>query len=210
VSFDPVLDEAFGITHTKQQIRPREYLLDILTPDFENMARALNSRVRQAHLDIKAVQGAEETERIATDRGRLLKPLPRQHKPSREQTALLGQLVKRYPGLRERGPARPKGGMRYRVVEDRFRETTFYNFVLDDNRLIVAMNSEHPFYRKLYRLLGSDAPANGETPAKVKTQLDLLILAAARAEASFAAADRRTLQKFRKLWSNTLATFLNA
>jgi hypothetical protein len=209
VSFEPVLDEAFGITHTKQQIRPREYLLEILTPDFENMARTLNSRVRQAHLDIKAVQGAEETERIATERGRLLKPLPRKGKSSRDQTALLGQLVKRYPALRERGPARKNGTIRYRVVEDRFRETTFYNFVLDDNRLILAMNSEHPFYRKLYRLLNADTPANGEA-ATIKTQIDLLILAAARAEVSLGAAERRTLQKFRRLWSDTLATFLNA
>lgn len=210
VSFDPVLDEAFGITHTKQQIRPRDYLLEILTPDLENMARALNSRVRQAHLDIKAVQGAEQTERIATERSRLLKPLPRKSKPSRDQAALLGQLMKRYPGLRELAKARGNGAMRYRVVEDRFKETLFYNFVLDENRLILAMNSEHPFYRKLYRLLASDVPGNGDSMGIIKTQLDLLILAAARTEASLSAAERRTLQKFRKLWSDTLATFLNA
>lgn len=209
VSFEPLLDEAFGITHTKQQIRPREYLLEILTPDLENMARALNSRVRQAHLDIKAAQGAEETERIATERGRLLKPLPRSGKSSRDQTTLLAQLVKRYPALREGGTTRKNGALRYRVVEDRFKDMTFYNFVVDDNRLILAMNSEHPFYRKLYRLLADDAPANGET-AKIRTQLDLLILAAARAEATLAAAERRTLLKFRKIWSDTLATFLNA
>ena len=33
VHFDGILDEAFGLTHSKQQIRPKQYLLDILTPD---------------------------------------------------------------------------------------------------------------------------------------------------------------------------------
>ena len=50
IRFDPILDEAFGITHTKQQIRPQDYLLEILTPDMENVAKALNGRVRQAAL----------------------------------------------------------------------------------------------------------------------------------------------------------------
>jgi len=209
VSFDPGLDEAFGITHTKQQVRPREYLLEILTPDLENMARALNARVRQAHLDIKASESVVETERIAADRSRLLKPLP-ETKPSREQTTLLQQLLRRYPGLRERRTGRGSDTMRYRIVEDRFKETPFYNFVVADNRLILAMNSEHPFCRKLYRFLTTEASANGATVSTIKTQIDLLILAAARAEAALGARERKTLQKFRKLWSDNLATFLNA
>jgi len=209
VSFDPVLDEAFGITHTKQQIRPREYLFEILTPDLENMARALNSRVRQAYLDLKASESVVETERIAAERSRFLKPLPAR-KPSREQTALLQQLLRRYPNLREMPRARGNGPMRYRIVGDRFKGTPFYDFVVAESRLVLAMNSEHPFYRKLYRLLTSDAIANGATLSTIKIQLDLLILAAARAEAGLAAREKSTLQKFRKLWSDILATFLNA
>jgi hypothetical protein len=81
---------------------------------------------------------------------------------------------------------------------------------VEDNRLILAMNSEHPFYRKLYRLLTGEATANGATIGTIKTQVDLLILAAARAEAAVGAKDRGALQNFRKSWSNTLATFLNA
>ncbi len=53
IRFDAVLDEAFGITHTKQQIRPKEYLLEALQPYVEIMAKALNGRVRQVHTDIK-------------------------------------------------------------------------------------------------------------------------------------------------------------
>src|SRR5262249_32512740 len=77
IRFDPILDEAFGITHTKQQIRPQDYLLDALTPDLENIAKALNGRVRQAHLQIRAVDRTVEVERLASEKDQFLKPLPK-------------------------------------------------------------------------------------------------------------------------------------
>src|SRR5262249_28901754 len=46
VSFDPSLDELFGITHAKQAISPTEELNRVLVPDLEPIARALNNRVR--------------------------------------------------------------------------------------------------------------------------------------------------------------------
>src|SRR5262249_28800131 len=42
IQFDPILDEAFGITHTKQQVRPQVHLVEALTPDLEGTARVLN------------------------------------------------------------------------------------------------------------------------------------------------------------------------
>ena len=42
VRFEPSLDELFGVTHTKQQVYPCAALLEILTPDLEQAARALN------------------------------------------------------------------------------------------------------------------------------------------------------------------------
>ena len=42
VRFEPSLDELFGVTHTKQQVYPSAAVLDILTPDLEQAARALD------------------------------------------------------------------------------------------------------------------------------------------------------------------------
>jgi Histidine kinase-, DNA gyrase B-, and HSP90-like ATPase len=47
VRFEPVLDELFGVTHTKQVIQPSEKLLAALTPDVELIARELNTRDHQ-------------------------------------------------------------------------------------------------------------------------------------------------------------------
>jgi hypothetical protein len=49
VSFDPSLDELFGMTHAKQEICPTDELLGVLVPDLEPVGRALNSRVRRRY-----------------------------------------------------------------------------------------------------------------------------------------------------------------
>lgn len=49
IEFSPVLDEEFGVSHTKQQIRPSERLKEILTPVVEPVARSLTMRARKTH-----------------------------------------------------------------------------------------------------------------------------------------------------------------
>jgi len=49
IRFEPDLDEAFGVTHTKQGIRPTEGLETLLAPDLERIARELNGRVRRQY-----------------------------------------------------------------------------------------------------------------------------------------------------------------
>ncbi|MCB9764446.1 MAG: ATP-binding protein [Alphaproteobacteria bacterium] len=53
VRFDPILDEHFGITHTKQQIRPSAELLEAVEFNMDAMAKMLNGRVRRAYLKAK-------------------------------------------------------------------------------------------------------------------------------------------------------------
>ena len=107
IRFDPVLDEAFGITHTKQQIRPQDYLLDILSTDLENLAKALNGRVRQAHLQVRATDRTVEVERLASEKDQLLNPLPTA--ASTEQERVIDNLKKRHPSLRDIPPAEDGG-----------------------------------------------------------------------------------------------------
>jgi len=205
IRFDPVLDEAFGITHTKQQIRPQEYLLEVLSPDIENMAKALNSRVRQAHLQIQASERVADVERLAHERDHLLKPLPRA-KPSNQQVALFEQLAKNHPALKN-GDASSNGALRYRIVEDRMKDTCFYSFVAKDSQFVLVLNPEHPFYRAIYRPLMESDKKEFEA---IRQQLDLLLLAAARAEALAATrTERESVMRLRRTWSDTLATFLN-
>jgi hypothetical protein len=72
--------------------------------------------------------------------------------------------------------------------------------------MIVVLNTSHPFHKRVYKPLAeSDSP---EAKA-VRAQLDLLLLAVARSEASLGSRSRSDMKRFRKVWSNTLATYLN-
>jgi len=198
VQFDPVLDEAFGITHTKQQIRPQAHLLEALTPDLEASARALNARARKAHFAAKMREQYSEAERVAADRDHLLRPLP--VKPPATGKALMRELEKAFPIL----SCDVSGGLCYRIVEGAAANTCFFTYAFDGKRLVLVVNPEHPFYREIYGPLAQ----NDSAPSpKLRAKIDLLLLAAARSEA--ASTEVRALARHRLDWSNTLATYLN-
>lgn len=209
VRFDPVLDEAFGITHTKQQIRPRPHIIEALSPDIEAAARALNSRARRAHLDAKMAKRFTASEDRARDKDELLTPLPPNPRPRDHK--ILGALAHKLPKAKA-----PRAGQsteakhsptEYSIVPAALSETAFFNYARDEGRLVLVLNPEHPFYKLVYRpLLESEHPRD----EAMRAQIDLLLLAAARTEAllegegglEFAA-------RLRAGWSDTLATFLN-
>jgi hypothetical protein len=201
IQFEPKLDEAFGITHTKQQVRPQAHLIEALTPDLEATARALNGRARKAHVAVKAGERFSEAERIANERDHLLPPLP--NKPKSSGKSLMKELQRAHAALRN---GATKKESRYAIVEEAVKDTSFFSFAHDGERLVLVLNPAHPFYREIYKPL-----AEGDTPRdqQLRAKLELLLLAAARSEASVKAGQERTLARHRLEWSNTLATFFN-
>lgn len=204
IRFDPVLDEAFGITHTKQQIRPRPHLVEALSADLEAMARALNSRARKAHLNAKIAERFTRSEYLAREKDEMLAPLPpKQRVRDKKVIDALGKKLK------PTECARTDGGdsTEYRIVPTALNETAFFNYARDEGRLILVLNPEHPFYRLVYKpLLESDIPSD----EAVRSQIDLLLLAAARSEALLESTETlKVAEQLRADWSDTLATFLN-
>jgi Histidine kinase-, DNA gyrase B-, and HSP90-like ATPase len=204
VEFDPVLDEAFGITHTKQQVRPQQYLSDILTPDIEATAHALNARVRKAHAAVATSERVADSEKIASARDKLLPPLTA--KAVKSTAALALALKRRHPLLRS-GTVKSEPNTKYKLVEDDFKGTDFFAHAIVDGRVVVAMNQAHPFYRKVYGpLTQSENPHDKALCA----QIELMLMAASRASAALAGkGNDEVITRFRKLWSDALATFLN-
>jgi hypothetical protein len=200
IQFDPILDEAFGITHTKQQIRPQGYLIEALAPDIEATARALNSRARKAHLAVKASERFSEAERVANERDHLLRPLPKSADPKTK--SLMRKLEKNHPVLR---PKCKDNVSRYIIIESTVKDTCFFTFAHDGEKLVLVLNPDHPFYREIYKPL---ADGDGARDHQLRAKLELLLLAAARSEA---VANRRgqSCVRQRLEWSNTLAAFLN-
>lgn len=204
VQFDPVLDEAFGITHSKQQIRPRPHLVEALGPDIEAIARALSTRARKAHHQARVAERFTDSEKLAHRRDGMLAPLPRRRRSRDEQ--VLSALASKMPSKVSLDFSSETQRTAYHIVPAALSETEFFNYARDDGRLVLVLNPEHPFYKIVYsRLLNSESPQD----VALRSQIDLLLLAAARNEALLD--DREAVEvaeSIRKGWSDTLATFL--
>jgi len=204
IEFYPELDEAFGITHTKQQVRPRPDLVEALSGDIENIARALNSRARKAHLNVKLSERFSSSEDRATEKDELLTPLPTNPRP--RDKAILESLTKelKQPANVEREHAE---GVEYRIVPKALTDTCFFNYERDAGKLVLVLNPDHPFYRLVYKQL---LESEDQRDVALRTSVDLLLLAAARAEALLEGKDAlKIAEQLRADWSDTLATFLN-
>jgi hypothetical protein len=74
--------------------------------------------------------------------------------------------------------------------------------------LVAVLNSNHLFFRKFYEPLVGQ---NGLDSAKASHVVNLVLLAATRAEALLNNKDeRKTLAKFRKEWSEVLDALLRS
>lgn len=206
IRFDPDLDDAFGITHTKQQIRPKDYLVEALQPILEDTAKALNSRVRQKHLNLKAEKTGGEAEKLAAKRHDRLRPIPKTKIQSGD-AKVLADLADRHARVRD-AIAEKGANAKYLLISDEQDTGPFFKPVISNGVLVAVLNSDHLFYRKFYEPLVSQ---NGLDSSKAAHVINLMLLAATRAEALFNGKDeRKTLAKFRKEWSEVFDALLRS
>lgn len=206
IRFSPELDDAFGITHTKQQIRPKEYLVEAIQPIVEDTAKALNSRVRQKHLNLKTEKTGVEAEKLAAKKHNHLRPIQKakaQASDTKALSDLAGRHMRVRDALAEKGP-----NTKYLLVQDEQDSGPFFKPLVSDGVLVAVVNSSHLFFRKFYEPLVSQ---NGLDPAKASHVINLMLLAATRAEARMTGKDeRKILAKFRKEWSEVLDALLRS
>jgi len=201
IQFEPALDEAFGITHTKQQIQPQPHLIESLQPHIEPIARVLNSRVRRAHRLVHNSQFSRPIEQIAQRRERELQPLPPRRPTPLDQ--YVSGILERNPDIAQLVHERSEEGPVYRLLEEDLSDPGFYRPVVTAGLIAANLNHRHPIYDRLFRpLIEKDSP-------DMRDALYALLLSAARAEGMASkVADRRALEEFRRRWSRTLEVFL--
>jgi hypothetical protein len=200
IRFNPSLDEVFGITHTKQQIRPTQDLVGALVPDVEATAKALNRRVRQAHERLRTASRVGAAEAVAEAKDRLLPPLPRVRASSKASKAVK-ELERRYPHLvAVREDSRPA----YALVEGHGMGTRLFYSYRRNRQVVVLLNTEHPFYKRVYRPLCDSEEAG---MVGIRQRLELMLMAAARAEAALG---HKVAGRYLDAWSEATATFLQS
>lgn len=202
VCFEPQLDELFGVANTKQGIRPNETLNRILCPDLTAIAHTLNRRVRASFASVRTKLSRTAGEITAARRDHLLEPPKREFQVNKNRS--------RY-GLNSEHNMRSGQkslirGLSYRFETKKMHGGSFFVPVLAENEIIVLLNENHPFFESIHpasvRLLGQ---SNNQT----HRTLELMLLAAARAECSVYSLDEKCIIKsLREEWGKVLATFL--
>jgi len=196
IQFDATLDELFGVTHTKQGIHPTGILKNILTPDIERVAHILNRRVRERYLKVRSEAGRSTAISRAESRDHLLEP-PAERRQSNGKLKNGTQAITN--GV--------VSGLAYRIEHKALNEPSFFIPLPSSGELTVLLNEEHPFYERVYH------PIIGARDIEVRTllgYLELLLLAAARAECSVTSPQKiKWARSMRESWSKALATFLD-
>jgi len=191
VSFEPVLDELFGVTHTKQKINPTVELNEILVPDLERVARELNGIVRKRYTEVRTAEFSGRAIAAAEQRDVRMEPLPlrRSAHASHAQGRALWRKVE------------------YAIDHKPLDEVSFYVPALRRDKLLLTLNQEHSFFTKIYEPLFAD---NQGIPNSLLGYLQLLLLSVARAECNIRSRqDRDAVKRLREEWSNALTAFLD-
>jgi hypothetical protein len=187
ISFLPDLDEVFGVTHTKQEIKQTEFLNGILIPDIEQISRQLNNRVRLKFIELKKSQ------------------------PNLYSKQQLENGDVYLPGLKtEKGKAKEKRkwkGMEYEIVATELEKNIFFDVKKDKSKVILQVNKSHIFYHKIFKSL-HDKMVNSTTEF-IKI-LEILIFAAARSELLFVESkEKQVISRFKYEWSSNIKTFMS-
>jgi len=191
ISFQPDLDELFGVTHTKQEIKESETLLQILSPALEQTTKTLNGRVRQKFIDLKKSEPIVHSKQALERTDVYLPGL----KTEGKNQYLENDFITKFKGLE------------YEMVIDNNIEDRFFEVATVNNKLQLSINSNHPFYHQLFKPL-SEKKINSST--EFIKLLEILIFAAARSEASFkGSTDEEAINKFKNEWGANIKTFMS-
>lgn len=242
VDFTGELDEAFGVASNKQGVRPKKYVLEEIEEALSEEITALREQIRR-HQSLQTFlrQGKQQTSGEAKAdeaEGFQTKPLidpapttPEEQAQLESNLHTLSMMLKRDSETDEEAFERVKTS-RHIIHYKHDEYWPFYHVDQRFGKIILTINTAHPFYGQLYEPLSRAAstfaaaegvPNDVEEKAtesqtfkgaeQALTALQLMLLSLARAQSSMAsqAPDRRQVfDQFRKEWSETYQTQLTA
>lgn len=220
IDFDPKLDEYFGITTTKQQIVVDDDMWQKLQHSGKNGAALIDlvEDMRRAFKKLQDELGADAENRVTEEQARpsaLAMEVSEKFKekipePSSEQKAEAARNLEREAAERAKAVRKPKEEVlkelqaeiamrRYEIEFAAIPEGPFYRPMRLGEQKRVVLNTEHPFYTKLYSVGSSE----------VRAALEVLLFVLAERELE-CTGDADTFYKSeRQRWSDRLRRALD-
>jgi hypothetical protein len=201
ISFDPELDDLFGVTHTKQQVTLSERIRTAIEKDISaniaTLADIIVARGKKRHST-----DSKKAEVIAKERDKFLRTAPALR--DKDEAVIERE-------LQEYAEERAKDGET--VIIDDLKErpflmdfenlpgAPFYRVRTYGKTTVVTLNREHAFFSSLYEPVCEMAPSS-------KTALELLLFALAKAETLAEDEGELWYRSQRQEWSRILGVYL--
>lgn len=203
ISFDPILDEVFGVTHTKQEIRPNMDALQRIRHDISDTIQTLReeyNRLRKKKTPAKTHPSEEK----AGKNDKFLPPVPEIQQDLEEvekKAAQYAETFKREDETEEDARTRVQSKL-YTIELESAKEGPFYRIECLLGSTIVYVNTDHEFYTELYSKVEDNPDAS--------TAVSHLLFALARGErmSMNESEGRKWYQSQRSIWSSNLHIFL--
>jgi hypothetical protein len=236
VDFSGELDEAFGVAANKQGVRPKRYVYDLIKAKINEDVTRIREGVklyRAKHAEGGGKQHLSMAEMRASESDSLqAKHLPNQPAPrTPEEEKVLDEALKAFAVTLKRGDETDEQAYervkksKYLTVFKHDEYWPFYHADFKFGRVILTINTAHPFFTKLYEPLGrlilaakesaveTEVATERSEESELLVALQLLLLSLARTQSIMCAdddADKRQLfENLRREWSATLQTHLS-
>lgn len=202
ISFDPRLDELFGVTHTKQEIHPNLQALQRLRDDVSQTVATLRAEYEERRIK-KTPNQTHLSEEIAARGDQFLPPPPAALQRDDEYKRNLEEYLEktsRDGESKERAKERVLN-KQFTIELESAKEGPFYRTSYLGDSTIVYVNTDHPFYTTVFAAL-DDIP-------NAQIGVELLLFALARGERSAGLDGKNWYQSQRMVWSAALRAYLN-
>lgn len=235
IDFNGDADEGFGIASNKQGVRLRDFAAEKIRDLIEEPLAALRkelTELKARHVALKSNSTVSEAEQRATGAEALQgKSLPLEAETEEQKVDLEKNLQALATGLKRDGETDDQAFERVR--KSRFLTRTvhndyhpFFDSEYKYERIILTVNTAHPFYQKVWEPLEAitratapsvpgedeDAEANPDIAnacTEVLVGLQMLFFSLARTQAQMSGHDQ-LFKNFRKEWSTNLETQLRS
>jgi hypothetical protein len=220
IDFPGDLDEAFGVAANKQGVRLKQYVHDAIEAAIGGDITAINDDIRRFQAQQASSRGpskpsASEQKASSADayQQNELPTTPEEQAQLEENLRGLAVTLKRENETDEEAFARVKGS-KYIITFKHDEYWPFYDVRHKFGRIILTVNTAHPFFSELYQPLqrlvvdetGPEAELTTESRPGPIVALELLLLSLARTQGRLSNAGddtRALLDSFRREWSDT-------
>ena len=236
IDFGGELDEAFGVAANKQGVRPKSYVYDLIKGQISDDITRIRESVKQYRAKQTEASGKEHLT-TAEIRASEADPLQANQLPNapaprtEEEQKILDEAMKAFAITLKRGDETDDQAYervkksRYLTVFKHDEYWPFYHVDFKFGKVILTINTAHPFFTKLYEPLSNlvidannheseenqMAAIQGEEP-ELLVALQLLLLSLARTQSVLYSDDdaqkRELFENFRREWSNSFRIHL--